>query len=107
MKFVDGLNIRGKILVPTLALVTIALAIAGVLVWVLNDTSTKYRELIHGPVLAAKVSTDYAGKLSELGRVINLALLQRDGDIEKLRKELEELKVARRQNRQELERLFP
>jgi methyl-accepting chemotaxis protein len=107
MKFVDRLNIRGKILVPTIALVAIALAIAGVLVWVLNDTSNKYRELIHGPVVAAKVSAEYAGKLSELGRVINLAMLEHDGDVQKLRRELDDLKAARKESREELERLFP
>ena len=107
MKFVDRLNIRGKILVPTLTLVAIALAIAGVLVWVLNDTSNKYRDLIHGPVLAAKVSTVYAGKLSELGRVINLAMLQHDADLQKLRRELDDLKAARKESREQLERLFP
>jgi len=107
MKFVDRLNIRGKILVPTIALVAIAVSVAGVLTWVLNDTSVKYRELIHGPVLAAKVSTEYAGKLSELGRVVNLALLQRDPDLQKLRHDFEELTAARKQSREELERLFP
>ena len=107
MKFVDRLNIRGKILVPTIALVTIALAIAGVLVWVLNDTSNKYRELIHGPVVAAKVSAEYAGKLSELGRVINLAMLEHEPDLQKLRRELDDLKAARKESREELERLFP
>jgi methyl-accepting chemotaxis protein len=107
MKFVDRLNIRGKILVPTIALVAIALTITGVLVWVLNDTSIKYRQLIHGPVLAAKVSIDYAGKLSELGRIVNLALLQREADTEKLRHDFDELKAARKQSREELERLFP
>jgi hypothetical protein len=107
MKFVDSLNIRGKILVPTIALVAIALTIAGVLVWVLNETSTKYRELIHGPVLAAKVSGDYAGQLSELGRIVNLALLQADGDLQKLRHDFDELKTARKQSREQLERLFP
>jgi len=106
VKFVDGLNIRGKILVPTLMLVGIALAIVGVLSWALNDTLVKAREVLRGPVLAAKVSADYAGQLSELGRVVNLALLE-SGDLQKLRHDVDALTSARKQSREQLERLFP
>jgi len=107
MKFVDDLNIRGKILVPTISLAAIALTVAGVLAWALNETSSRYRDVISGPVLAAKISSDYAGQLSELGRVINLALLQGDADLQKLGHDLEELKAARKESREQLERLFP
>ena len=106
MKFVDGLNIRGKILLPTLLLVAIALAIVGVLSWALNDTLVKTRQVLAGPVLAAKVASDYAGQLSELGRVVNLALLE-SSDLQKLRHDLEELKAARRHSREQLEHMFP
>ena len=106
MKFVDGLHIRGKILVPMLLLVGIALAIVGVLSWALNDTLVKARQVLRGPVLAAKVSADYAGQLSELGRVVNLALLE-SGDLQKLRHDVDALAAARKESREQLERLFP
>jgi len=108
MSFIDNLNIRGKILVPTISLIVIALAIMGLLAWTLNDTSAQYRALIEGPQYAAKVSIGYAGALSELGRVVNLALLQGDsGDLDQLARELEELKTERKANREALEQRLP
>ena len=108
MKFIEKLSIRGKILVPTISLVVIALVVMGSLTWALRDTSTKYQELIYGPRLAAKVSVGYAGQLSELGRIVNLALLQGEGaDLVKLARDLDELKGDRKQSREELERLLP
>ena len=92
MKLIDSLNIRGKILVPTISLIAIALLVMGVLAWTANDTSAKYQSLIFGPRLASKVSVAYAGHLSELGRVINLALLEGDSaDLDKLEAELNKL----------------
>ncbi|HXI60085.1 MAG TPA: methyl-accepting chemotaxis protein [Polyangia bacterium] len=108
MKFIDSLNIRGKILVPTISLIVIALVIMGLLSRVLHETSARYQELIYGPRLAAKVSLGYAGQLSELGRVINLVLLQGDrADLTKFAAEIDELKAKRKQSREELERLLP
>ena len=108
MKFIDGLNIRGKILVPTVSLIVIALIITGLLVRALNDTSAKYQALIFGPRQAAQVSLGYAGQLSELGRVINLTLLQGDrADLTKVATEIDELKARRKKSREELERLLP
>ena len=107
MKFIDNLNIRGKILVPTVALILIGLIITGLLARVLHDTSASYQQLMFGPRLAAKVSLGYAGQLSELGRVINLLLLQGDRDLGKAATEIEELKGKRKQSREELERLLP
>src|SRR5262245_28521881 len=107
MKFVDNMNIRGKVLSPTISLIAIALTVTGVLAWVLNETSVKYRELIDGPMLAARISPGYAGQLSELGRVVNLALLEDEPDLQKLQHDLEELKTARKESREQLERMFP
>jgi len=108
MNFIDNLNLRGKILVPTLALIAIALAVMGMLAWTLSSTSKKYEELTFGQRYSATVSLAYAGQLSELGRVINLALLQGDaGDLDKLAKEIEEIKGQRKHSREELERLMP
>jgi methyl-accepting chemotaxis protein len=108
MKFIEGLNIRGKILVPTISLIGIAVVVMTVLAWTLQDTSSKYRELIFGPQLAENVSQGYAGQLSELGRVVNLALLQGDSaDLVALARDLDELKTLRKHSREELERLVP
>jgi methyl-accepting chemotaxis protein len=108
MNFIEGLSIRGKILVPTISLIIIALAVTGLLVRTLYDTSTKYQELIYGPRLAAKVAQGYAGHLSELGRVVNLALLEGDrADLIKVAHDIDELKAERKQSREELERLLP
>jgi methyl-accepting chemotaxis protein len=108
MNFIDNLNLRGKILVPTISLIIIALAVMGMLVRTLNQTSIKYRELIYGPRLAAKTALGYAGLLSELGRVVNLALLQGEAaDVPKIAKELDDLKGERKAAREELERLIP
>jgi methyl-accepting chemotaxis protein len=108
MKFIDNLNIRGKILVPTISLIVITLAVGGMLVYTLRATSAKYQELIYGPQLAAKVSVEYAGHLSELGRIINLALLEGDtADLEKVGRDIDEVKADRKQARESLERLLP
>jgi methyl-accepting chemotaxis protein len=108
VKFIENLSIRGKILVPTISLIVIALAVMGMLARALHDTSAKYQELIFGPRLAAKVALGYAGELSELGRVINLALLQGDSaDLAKVAHDIDELKAARKESREELERLLP
>ncbi len=108
MKFIDDLNIRGKILVPTISLIVIALAVMGMLVRTLNNTSAQYRELIYGPQLAAKVAIAYAGHLSELGRIINLALLQGESvDLDKLAHDIDEVKARRKVSREDLERLLP
>jgi methyl-accepting chemotaxis protein len=108
VNFIDKLSIRGKILVPTIALIVIALVITGLLSRVLRETSEKYQGLIFGPQLAASVSLGYAGQLSELGRVVNLALLQGNGaDLLKVASEIEELKAQRKLSREELERLLP
>jgi methyl-accepting chemotaxis protein len=108
MNFLDNLNIRAKILVPTISLIVIALAVMGMLARTLSDTSAKYQELIYGPQLAATVSLGYAGQLSELGRVVNLALLQAEtADLVKVAQEIEELKAGRKKSREELERLLP
>jgi len=108
VKFIDNLNIRGKILVPTIALIVIALIITGVLTRVLFETSARYQELIFGPRLASKVSVTYAGQLSELGRVVNLLLLQGDhADLVKGAAEIDELRAKRKLSREELERLMP
>jgi methyl-accepting chemotaxis protein len=54
------------------------------------------------------VSLGYAGHLSELGRVINLALLEGDRvDVDKLAHEIDELKARRKASREELEKLIP
>src|SRR5882724_3994971 len=104
VKFIDKLSIRGKILVPTVALIVIALVITGMLTRVLREASAKYQGLIFGPQLAATVSLGYAGQLSELGRVINLALLQGEhADLAKLAGELDDLKAQRKHGREELE----
>jgi methyl-accepting chemotaxis protein len=108
VKFIENLNLRGKILVPTIALIAVALLVMGSLARALSSTSSKYQELMFGPRLAAKVSLGYAGQLSELGRIINRALLDGDsGDLVKLGRELDELKAERKQSREELERLLP
>ncbi|HET6279666.1 MAG TPA: methyl-accepting chemotaxis protein [Polyangia bacterium] len=107
MKFIDNLNIRGKILVPTISLILIGLIITGLLARVLHETSANYQQLMFGPRLAAKVSLGYAGQLSELGRVINLLLLQGDRDLTKAADEIDALKAKRKQSREELERLLP
>jgi methyl-accepting chemotaxis protein len=108
MNFIEGLSIRGKILVPTISLIVIALAVSGLLVRTLYETSTKYQELIYGPRLAAKVAQGYAGHLSELGRVVNLALLEGDkANLVKLAQETDALKEERKRSREELERLLP
>jgi len=108
VKFIENLNLRGKILVPTIALIVVALLVMGSLARALSSTSSKYQELMFGPRLAAKVSLGYAGQLSELGRVINLALLQGEGaDLAKLANDLDELKAERKKSREELERLLP
>jgi methyl-accepting chemotaxis protein len=108
MKFIDDLDIRGKILVPTISLIVIALVVMGMLVRTLYDTSTKYQDLIYGPRLASKVAVAYAGHLSELGRIVNLALLQGDSaDLQKIAHDIDEVKGERRQAREELERLMP
>ena len=108
MKFIENLSIRGKILVPTIALIAIALGVVGLLAPSLYDTSEKYQQLIFGPERAAKVSLGYAGQLSELGRVVNLVLLQGESaDLVKVARDLDELKVARKESREELERLLP
>jgi methyl-accepting chemotaxis protein len=108
VKFIENLNLRGKILVPTISLIVIALVVMGWLVRVLHDTSAKYQELIYGPRFAAKVSLGYAGQLSELGRLVNLALLEGDStDLAKLTHDLDELKAERKRSREELERIFP
>jgi methyl-accepting chemotaxis protein len=108
MGFIENLSIRGKILVPTISLIVIALAVMGLLVRTLYDTSAKYQELIYGPRLAAKVAIGYAGELSELGRVINLALLEGYGaDLVKVGHQIDELKAERKISREELERLQP
>src|SRR5262249_15488176 len=50
----------------------------------------------------------YAGDLSELGRVVNLVLLQGESaDLVKVSQELDELKADRKKSREELERLLP
>jgi len=108
VKFIENLKLRGKILVPTISLIVVALVVMGSLARALSSTSSKYQELIFGPRLAAKVSLGYAGQLSELGRVVNRALLDGDGaDLVKLGHELDELKAERKQSREELERLLP
>src|SRR5882724_7176930 len=108
VKFIENLSIRGKILVPTISLIVIPLVVVGLLAPALSSTSEKYQQLIFGPQLAAKVSLGYAGQLSELGRVVNLALLQGDStDLVKTAHELDDLKADRKQSREELERLLP
>jgi methyl-accepting chemotaxis protein len=108
VKFIENLNLRGKILVPTISLIIIALVVMGSLARALYDTSAKYQDLIFGPRLAAKVSLGYAGQLSELGRIVNLALLEGDSaDLVKLARDLDDLKADRKGSREELERLLP
>jgi methyl-accepting chemotaxis protein len=108
VKFIENLNLRGKILVPTISLIIIALVVMGSLARALYETSAKYQELIFGPRLAAKVSLGYAGQLSELGRIVNLALLEGDSaDLVKLARDLDDLKADRKHSREELERLLP
>ena len=108
MKFIDSLNIRGKILVPTISLIAIALLIMGLLAKTLYDTSASYQKLIYEQQHAATVSLRYAGHLSELGRVINLALLQGSNvDLTALASEIDDLKNKRKEGREELERLYP
>jgi methyl-accepting chemotaxis protein len=108
MAFIDNLNLRGKILVPVISLIAIAIAVIGMLTHTLRDTSMEYQKLIFGPRLAAKVSLGYAGQLSELGRIVNLALLPSEPtDLVRLGHELDELKAARKESREELERLLP
>jgi methyl-accepting chemotaxis protein len=108
MKLLDGLNLRGKILVPTISLIVIALAIMGLLLSALYTTSSRYQELIYGPQLTAKVSLGYAGQLSELGRVVNLALLLGDGaDLEQVKKDIDAIAQDRKASREALERMIP
>jgi methyl-accepting chemotaxis protein len=108
VSFIDSLNIRKKILLPTISLIFIALVVMSSLTWALRDTSGRYQELIFGPQLAAKISVGYAGELSELGRVVNLALLPGEStDLVSLAREFEQLKAARKRSREELERLLP
>src|SRR6266542_2245454 len=108
MPFIDNLNIRGKILVPTISLIVIAVSVGGMLTSTLYETSRKYQELIFGPRLAAKVALGYAGQLSELGRIVNLTLLPSEPtDLARLKGDLDELKAARKASREELERLMP
>ena len=108
MKFIESLNLRGKILVPTISLIVIALVVMGLLAKALHDTSAKYQDLIFGPRYAAKVSLGYAGQLSELGRIVNLALLQGDSaDLVKLARDIEDVKAERKKSREELDRLLP
>jgi methyl-accepting chemotaxis protein len=108
MKLLDGLNLRGKILVPTISLIVIALAIMGLLLSALYTTSSRYQELIYGPQLTAKVSLGYAGQLSELGRVVNLALLLGDAaDLEQVKKDIDAIAQDRKASREALERMIP
>jgi hypothetical protein len=64
VKFIENLNLRGKILVPTISLIVVALVVMGSLARALSSTSSKYQDLMFGPRLAAKVSLGYAGQLS-------------------------------------------
>ena len=108
MQFIEDLKLRSKILFPVLALIAIALASMGALASALSETSASYQALIYGPRLAARVALRQSAEVSELGRIIDVALLHGDSvNTDKLARDLDELKALRKQSRDELERLVP
>ena len=108
MQFLQDLRLRSKILLPFAMLIIVALGAMGILSANLSSTSKQYEELIFGPRLASRVAISYAGALSEVGRVINVALLEGDAvNVDALARSLEEMRAERKQMHEELERLLP
>lgn len=108
MQFLDNMRLRSKLLLPFASLIVVALAAMAILGLNLASSSKQYEELIFGPRLAARVAIVYSGALSEVGSVVNLALLEGDTvKLDVLARELDELKAERKVQRAELERLLP
>ena len=96
MSFIDGLKIRNKILLSIVLLGAIAAAAVAFLSLSLVQSSAAFQQLIFGPRLAARVAVEWQGALSEMGRVINLALLQGDKvDAEDIKARLGDRKSTR------------
>lgn len=108
MQLLASLRLRNKILLPFALLLFFSLSVMGILAYYLNDTAKRYDELIFGPRLAARVLISHLGSLSELGRVIDLAIIEADTlNVYQLTREFEDLKAKRGHERDEMERLLP
>ena len=108
MSFIDGLKIRHKILLSIVLLGAIAAAAVAFLSLSLVQSSAAFQQLIFGPRLAARVAVEWQGALSEMGRVINLALLQGDKvDAEDIKARLGKIADKRRSSRETLVKLAP
>jgi methyl-accepting chemotaxis protein len=108
MQFIDRLKIRGKILVPVIALIVIALGVLGVMSYALIATARQFTDLIYGPRFAARVAVGYQAQLSELGRVVNLFLLEGESaNLEKFIRDTDELAAERKKSRESLTGLLP
>ncbi len=108
MSFIDGLKIRNKILLSIVLLGAIAAAAVAFLSLSLVQSSAAFQQLIFGPRLAARVAVEWQGALSEMGRVINLALLQGDKvDAEDIKARLGKIADKRRSSRETLVKLAP
>jgi len=108
LSFIDGLKIRNKILLSIVLLGAIAAAAVAFLSLSLVQSSAAFQQLIFGPRLAARVAVEWQGALSEMGRVINLALLQGDKmDAEDIKARLGKIADKRRSSRETLVKLAP
>jgi hypothetical protein len=108
MQLIDHLSIRGNILVPVIGLIVIAPAVLGGLSYMLNSMSHQFTDLIYGPRLAARMAVEYQSQLSELGRVVNLFLLEGDSaNLDKFIKDTDDLAAARKKNRETLTGMLP
>lgn len=108
MQLLASLRLRNKILLPFALLMFFALSVMGILAYYLNDTAKKYDDLIFGPRLAATTLIAHLGSLSELGRVVDLAMVEQETlNVYQLQREFEDLKARRGHERDEIERLLP
>ena len=108
MQFLENLRLRNKILLPVVSLIAVALATVALLSLSLSETSREYQELIFGPRLASSLAIANAGELAAIGSAVNLALVEGDdAKLIELARELDQIAVARRHQRQDLERLLP
>lgn len=108
VSFIDGLKLRNKILLPLAILVVVALGQLAYLGLAYQETTQQFKSLIYGPRLAARIAVTYSGYLSEVGRLVNLFIIE--GDAEKTDafiKRMDGLKEQRAKARGDLEALLP